>query len=249
MEVSKMPFPNSTLPPSPSLSQIVAQQLRKLIFEDQRFSPGDRMPDERSLAKELGVSRASLREAIKILVANGVLVIRRGVGTFVSETPGRQNDPFGFSLVDDKKKLLSDWYQARMILESEAMEMVAENATDEELQQLEALAEEQISLWEQSESSKSEESPRSFIEIDHDFHSALALATHNDVMSRILPALHEWVYFCMAVGEYPRLSQQMQKNTQDSHRAIVSFLKKRDGKGANLAMRYHMLRALEDIQL
>lgn len=243
-----MSLPDLTSPPAPPLSQLVAQQLRELIFKDQRFSPGDRIPNERSLAKELGVSRASLREAIKILAANGVLVIRRGVGTFVSETPGRQNDPFGFSFVDDRKKLLSDWYQVRMILESEAMEMVAKNATNEELQKLEALAEEQISLLGKSGSSKSEVSPRSFFEVDHDFHSALASATHSYVMSRVLPALHEWVYFGMAVGEYPRLSQQMQRNAQDSHRAIVSFLKKRDGKGANLAMRYHMLRALEDIQ-
>ena len=123
------------------LSQQVAAQLRDLIFEEHRFQPGDRIPDERSLARELGVSRTSLREAIKTLVANGVLVIRRGVGTFVSETPGRQPDPFGFAYAEDKRKLLLDWYQVRLILESEAMEMVAKNATDQELEELVALEE------------------------------------------------------------------------------------------------------------
>ena len=108
------------------LSQQVAAKLRHLIIEEHRFQPGDRIPDERSLARELGVSRTSLREAIKTLVANGVLVIRRGVGTFVSETPGRQPDPFGFAYAEDKRKLLLDWYQVRLILESEAMEMVAD---------------------------------------------------------------------------------------------------------------------------
>jgi len=233
---------------SQPLSQIVAQQLEEFIFKDQRFSPGEKIPDERSLAKELGVSRTSLREAIKVLVARGVLEIRRGVGTFVSKTPGRQNDPFGFSLVEDRKKLLSDWYQVRMILESEAMELVARNATEEELQKLEMLADEQVDIVARDKHFISEENFRSFIEVDHDFHSTLAAATHSYVMSRVLPALHEWVYFGMAVGEYPNLSQKMQENAQDSHKAIVAFLKKRDGKGACLAMRYHMLRALEDIQ-
>lgn len=122
------------------LSEQIALQLRGMIFDQHRFQPGDRLPDERSLAIEMGVSRTSLREAIKILVAGGVLVIRRGVGTFVSETPGKVEDPFGFAYAEDKKQLLSDWYQCRLIIESEAMELVAKNAADEELEGLEELA-------------------------------------------------------------------------------------------------------------
>lgn len=202
------------------------------------------MPDERSLSKELGVSRTSLREAIKTLVASGVLVIRRGIGTFVSDTPGRQPDPFGFAFADDKKKLLADWYQVRLILESEAMEMVAQYATDEELQEIRELA---VPL--QEDGSRSEEEQLiAFMKRDQAFHSALAQATHSTVMDRILPALHEWAYFGVAIGEYANFSVKMQENAKDSHRIISDFLLHRDGKGANLAMRYHMLRGLEDIQ-
>ena len=128
------------------LSEQIAAQLRGMIFDQHRFQPGDRLPDERSLAIEMGVSRTSLREAIKTLVASGVLVIRRGVGTFVSETPGKLEDPFGFAFAEDKKKLLEDWYQVRLIVESEAMELVAKNASDEELQGLEDLARRQSDL-------------------------------------------------------------------------------------------------------
>lgn len=233
---------------SQPLSAQVAGQLRDLIFEEHRFVPGEQIPNERSLAKELGVSRPSLREAIKILVANGVLVIKRGVGTFVSETPGRQSDPFGFAFAGDKKKLLSDWYQVRLILESEAMEMIAQNATDEELAKLAALEREENKLIENIDFGNDQNGGYTFMRADQEFHSALAMATHSSVMERILPALHEWVYFGEAIGEYPRVSRQMQQNAKESHRNIVNFLKKRDGKGANLAMRYHMVRALEDIQ-
>lgn len=239
---------NATFNTTQPLSAQVAGRLRDLIFEERRFAPGDRMPNERDLAKELGVSRPSLREAIKILVANGVLVIRRGVGTFVSETPGRQSDPFGFAFADDKKKLLSDWYQVRLILESEAMEMIAENATDEELEKLEALEKEERAIVDQIDFSEDENSGYTFMRADQEFHSALAIATHSAVMGKILPALHEWVYFGVAIGEYPKVSRKMQQNAKESHKTIVDFLKKRDGKGANLAMRYHMVRALEDIQ-
>lgn len=228
------------------LSEQIAAHLRNMIFEQHRFNPGDRMPDERSLAKEIGVSRTSLREAIKILVANGVLVIRRGVGTFVSETPGKQEDPFGFAFEEDKKQLLSDWYQARLIIESEAMELVAQNATDDELQMLEDLAQRQSDLIDTLTDDAN--SFYAFMSADREFHNALAAATHSTVMVRILPALFEWVYFGAAVGVYTRLSFQLWKNAKESHKNIVEFLKKRDGKGANLAMRYHLLQGLEDVQ-
>lgn len=233
---------------SQPLSEQIAGRLRDMIFEQHRFNPGDRMPDERSLAREMGVSRTSLREAIKILVANGVLVIRRGVGTFVSTTPGKQNDPFGFAFAEDKKKLLEDWYQVRLILESEAMELVAQNATDEELSQLEELARKECILIDSRDLGKEEQGGYTFMQADHDFHKALAMATHSMVMGRVLPALHEWVYFGTAIGEYPRISKQMEQNAKESHQTIITFLEKRDGKGAALAMRYHMLRAMEDIK-
>lgn len=230
------------------LSQQVAAQLRDLIFEEHRFQPGDRIPDERSLARELGVSRTSLREAIKTLVANGVLVIRRGVGTFVSETPGRQPDPFGFAYAEDKRKLLLDWYQVRLILESEAMEMVAKNATDQELEELVALEEGQRAAVEASLGQDSSDSFITFMKADQAFHSALAKATHSTVMNQVLPALHEWAYFNVAAAEYSNFPRQMKENSLESHRSIAQLLRLRDGRGANLAMRYHMLRAMEDIQ-
>ena len=232
---------------SKPLSAQVAQTLCNMIFEEHRFLPEDRMPDERGLAKELGVSRTSLREAIKILVADGVLVIRRGVGTFVSKNPGRKEDPFGFTFAEDKKKLLVDWYQVRLILESEAMELVAKNATDEDLREISEMVDNENRLIDHLEDRTSDSRGYTFLEADQKFHSALAAATHSIVMNSVLPALHEWVYYGVAIGEYPRISKKMEQNARESHSIIVSFLLRRDGRGASLAMRYHMLRALDDI--
>ena len=66
------------------LADSIAQTILKMIEVENRFSIGDKLPNENELAKELGVSRSTLREAIKILTTNGVLEIKRGKGTFVT---------------------------------------------------------------------------------------------------------------------------------------------------------------------
>ena len=83
-----------------TLSAIVANKIENQIICG-NWQVGSQIPPEQELMQVFDVSRITVREAIKTLVANGVLVIRRGVGTFVSETPGRQPDPFGFAYAED----------------------------------------------------------------------------------------------------------------------------------------------------
>ena len=222
-----------------TLTEDVMELLLDMIVNQGVYKPGDKLPNERQLAAQMGVSRTTIRETIKALSASGVIEIRRGVGNFVSDTPGIPHDPFGFSLEFDKRRLLADWYNVRMILESEAMELVVKNAADEELANCERLYYEEMAAIERGD--------EDFMRFDMEFHSALAKATHNVVMVRILPALHGWIDYGKAVGELSRLSDRIKENARESHRVILRFLKKRDGKGAALAMRYHMLRAIEDI--
>lgn len=66
-----------------SLSQQTARRLYSLIAAEKRFAPGEKLPNELELSQEMGVSRATLREAIQALAAQGVLEVRRGRGTFV----------------------------------------------------------------------------------------------------------------------------------------------------------------------
>lgn len=230
-----------------SLSEQTAERLLNMIFVERQFEPGGRIPDERSLSKDMGVSRTSLREAIKLLVADGVLEIRRGIGTFVSENPGKKTDPFGFAMATDKRRLVSEWYQVRLLLESEAMEMIAKNATDGELRHISELAEQEKSAIEGFEGTINAEQASKFMHMDCDFHCALASATHNNVLSRVLIALFEWDYFSVAEELYPLFSRKMDANADYYHCLIAKLLTLRDGKGANLAMRMHMNIAMRDI--
>ena len=67
------------------LSEMIADDILYMINVEKRFSETMKLPNENDFAKELNVNRATLREAIRILVTNGVLEIRRGVGTFIKE--------------------------------------------------------------------------------------------------------------------------------------------------------------------
>ena len=192
--------------------------------------PGERLPDERTMAIEYGVSRTSIREAIKMLEASGILVVRKALGIFVSQNPGVLIDPLGMSYISDKEKMLNDWYAARLILEPEIIRMVIENATDEEIEQIIGIGRQEAEAVKAGRSD--------FLEIDKNFHGMLAKATHNEVMMRLIPTLHESAYYGIA-GE--RLPAQIIEEALTIHKEIIRFLEIRDAMGAMLAMRYHLL--------
>ncbi|MDF2903797.1 MAG: GntR protein [Bacillus sp. (in: firmicutes)] len=222
-----------------SLSENVAENLKNMILIEKKYKPNEKLPNERALAEQMGVSRPCVREAIKFLVASGVLTIRRGVGTFVSDNPEVHPDPFGFNQIENQKKLLSDWYNVRMILEGEAMKMVVENASDEEIEEIRRFAEEEKQMI--------IEDNKAFVAADQKFHKALAYATHNDIMIKILPSLHEWMYFGIISNNYEYLAPDLKVNAFENHDKILKFIMMRDGEGAKLAMRYHMLQGLKDL--
>ncbi len=107
------------------LSSEIADQISDLINKD--FFAGDRIPSEEELCKRFDVSRTTIREAIKELCSLNVLVIRRGVGTFVNETPGMIDDPFGWKYVDNEQFIPSMW-ETSFIIEPEMAALAAKRA-------------------------------------------------------------------------------------------------------------------------
>ena len=92
-----------------SLSHQTAQRLYNQIVVERRLHPGDKLPNELDLSRELGVGRTTLREAIRDLTVQGVLEVRRGKGTFVSRQAGQVED-FGFSALDRGRGQLRDLF-------------------------------------------------------------------------------------------------------------------------------------------
>ena len=101
---------------SKSLPEQVADKISHLIIEH-RLQNGDKLPNEFELAEKLNVSRGSVREAVKILVARNVLVLRRGKGTYIADNTGLIDDPFGFAYIEDQSRLAQELMEIRQQLE------------------------------------------------------------------------------------------------------------------------------------
>ena len=114
---------------SAMLADSTAQRIIKMIEIENRFSVGDKLPNENDFASELGVSRSTLREAIKVLTTNGMVEIKRGKGTFVTSTTIINSGD-----LNDIASGLEDLFEMRLMFEPECAYLAAERATDEEIE-------------------------------------------------------------------------------------------------------------------
>ena len=89
-----------------NLPQKISEDIISFILNE-HLQPGDKLPNEAHLAKELNIGRSSLREAMKLLASRNIVTIRQGSGTYVATSPGVIDDPLGFTFISDKKKLLA----------------------------------------------------------------------------------------------------------------------------------------------
>ena len=118
------------------LPEKTADAISDMIYRN-NYRVGAKLPNEIDLAREFEVSRNTVREAIRILVSRNVLEVKRGSGTFVSARLGLTDDPLGLSLICDKKKLVRDLIQIRLMIEPKMASMAAEYATFDEIRALE----------------------------------------------------------------------------------------------------------------
>ena len=116
------------------LSQSIADTILSMITIEKRFTAGDKLPNENDLSAELNVSRTTLREAIKILVAYDILEIRRGKGTFVTRAACEKKPDLG--QLSDIKVNAKDLYEMRLIFEPEAAYLAAVRGTDAEIKRI-----------------------------------------------------------------------------------------------------------------
>ena len=219
-----------------SLSQQTAEGLYARIVAEGRPGPGEKLPNELELSQELGVSRTTLREAIRSLVTQGVLEVRRGKGTFVSEQVGEIED-FGFGGLERVKGQLRDLFELRSIFEPQAAKLACLRATEEELSDIlekGAAVEDRIRAGQDR------------VEADGAFHAAIVRATHNEFMVRLLPIISRAVEEAIAAGEH---GEELAQVTLQDHALLMDFFRRRDEAGAEHAMAIHMLHAMEEMGL
>src|SRR6056297_1449394 len=124
-----MPFERVT---PEKLSSAVTRQIEKLILGG-ILRPGERLPSERELAEQLGVSRPSLREAVAELQAQGLLTSRAGAGVYVADVLGSAFSPALVRLFSTHEEAVFDYVAFRRDMEGLAAQRAAETGSDTDL--------------------------------------------------------------------------------------------------------------------
>lgn len=165
--------------PRVSLTQAAIEQIKDMIVRGE-LRPGDKLPVENELAARLGLSRGSLREAVRALAVMRVLEVRQGDGTYVTSLePELLLQSIGFFTELNQESALVQILDARRMLEAGAAALAAHFATPEELATLERLVEEMPAC----------ESIEAFVDNDMEFHRVIATASRNDVVVALLDNL------------------------------------------------------------
>ena len=200
-----------------------------------RYNPGDNLPSQDELAKQLNVSRVTLREALFRLSALGFVRSRQGIGTevlpveassFMSTLPGRfLKDPV----------ILSEFLEARLITEKSSIRLAVKKATDEDLKRIE----EALNLQKRAMDNRDYEE---FIKHDLAFHQQLVRAAHNSVLFKILQTIWDLLHkFTRGAISVPG---NMEKGF-DFHSSILQAIKERDANKAAAIMNEHIKVAAE----
>lgn len=168
------------------LSDDIVEQLEGMILEG-TLKSGERLPAERALAEQFGVSRPSLREAIQKLAAKGLLVSRQGGGNYVVESLGSTfSDPL-LHLLENNPEAQRDLLEFRQTLEASCAYYAALRATEVDRERLTAAFEELQDCYTRSdEMSRAEEGAA-----DARFHLAIAEASHNAVLLHTIRGLFD----------------------------------------------------------
>lgn len=215
------------------IKEIIVKQIEEAIL-DKKYLPGSKLPTELELGEQFSVSRTSVREAIQILSARGLISVEKGRGIFVNKiTSDSVSHPLkNFLKLNLNRDSVIDLTHARQILEPTIAREAALNRTDENI----ATLENDIEIHSESKGSFVE-----LAELDMKFHYDIALATNNIVVplliepiTNLLPEIKPYVY--ANIGDAKEIALTF-------HRRILNAIIQKDGDLAFNEMMIHLTTA------
>jgi len=209
-----------------ALYEVIAERLRELIAAD-RLEPGDRLPSERELARQLGVSRTSVRQALAALRSLGLVEVRHGEGAYLMRTADEVVPTLTVEMLHVEADHPMVW-EAREAIEVHAARLAASRRTSADLLALnsgvEAMAQEIACGGDGTES-------------DSAFHRAIVVAAHNPLLERVFASLRDAIHRTSAA------SLSIPGRPPDSlraHRAVLEAIGDRDADRAASEMTSHL---------
>ena len=205
----------------------VFDQIHQLIKEG-RLRARDQLPSERELAETFKVSRTSVREALRALESQGLIVSKTGMGNFVADLPVESLvGPLARMLIDEKKTL-ADVFEMRKLIEPHIAVLAAERATERDIAQLKRIVAKQAEAVRRGETG---------VEADAELHFTIGRATQNRALQKLVSGLME----ILGRSREESLQTGDRRNASiDAHRRIITAIEKHDKTRARDEMLHHI---------
>ncbi|MGA5808790.1 FadR/GntR family transcriptional regulator [Streptomyces cellulosae] len=214
------------------VSQVIVDRV-KLLIRDGELTPGDRLPSERDLCEQFGVSRVTIREALRVLEASGLVAVRVGArgGAFVT-APSTERLGEGLAdLLSLSTLTAANVTEARMVVETSALPLIIERATAEDIADLLRLTDEgQAAL----------DAGTYDVGMSAAFHVRLAECAHNPALTMLIHSFHGPML--MSLREAKVSAPLMGRQGSDEHRELVLAIQSRDLATAEAIMKAHLRR-------
>jgi DNA-binding FadR family transcriptional regulator len=210
-------------------SETIIGQIEDRIFR-RELLPGDHLPPERELARQFGVSRITIRDALRSLESRGFIFVRVGAGggAIISEPTIEAVGETLYDMLRRHQITLSELIEARNSVEPAIAEIAARNATPEDID----------ALWQTLAQAEKDLGSKPFMPSSIAFHVALATASHNTVLASTIYALRTTFYAALAELRQP--VTEMPQVAIHEHQEIIRAIQARDGALARQLMYDHL---------
>jgi DNA-binding FadR family transcriptional regulator len=215
------------------ISAEIVDQIKAAI-RNGRLNPGDQLPAERELTKQLGVSRVSVRDALRMLEAHGLIEVRVGArgGAFVT-TPAPSLVSEGFAdMLRMSDVSPADVTEMRLVFELALLPLAVERATEEDLEELAAICD-------------ASEAEGYDVALSAEFHTRIAQCTHNDALALFAESFHQPLLRSLQVAK--QVAPEMGGKGTSEHRELIEAMRRRDVARAVAIMSEHLGRTAERI--
>lgn len=206
----------------------IVSQIERAIFAGQ-LSPGDRLQSERELAEEFGVSRITVRDALRVLEARGLIRVKVGAsgGAFVTESNVDNVSESISTMILLRRMTLSELAEARTVVEAATADLASQRWGAEQLGRLEETVE-------RGRRVVREGAPHT--EASMEFHVALAEAARNELLTATVRSYRDLLMQTL----HDMRDVKSARTTQKAHEEIIEAVRRRDGEGARRLMVTHL---------
>lgn len=212
----------------------VVNQVHDMVREG-KFKAGDQLPSERELAETFKVSRTSVREALRALETQGLIVSRTGAGNFVAELPIESLVAPLAAMLIEEKSALADIFEMRKVIEPHIASLAAERATKRDIERMKKILDKQREAVSRGETG---------VEADAELHFAIGRATQNQALEKLVSGLMDILSHSR---EESLQTKDRRKASIESHRKILSAIEEHDKKKAREAMLFHIEQVEENV--